>query len=114
MNITLLRHFVAAAEELHFPRAAIKINIPLAMMNSSIAKLEAEVGQPLFTRTSEGTRLTKVGAALLVDARAEVAAAPPPVKKPANTGGKAKASKGKGRAPAVKGEPKPYKNRQGR
>ncbi|VXB10826.1 Transcriptional regulator (fragment) [Frigoribacterium sp. 9N] len=29
-------------------------------------------------------------------------------------GGKAKASKGKGRTPAVKGQPKPFKKRQGR
>lgn len=115
MNITLLRHFVAAAEELHFPRAANSLDIPLASLNSSIAKLEAEVGHPLFTRTAEGTRLTKVGAILLAEAREQVAAAPAPARKPvANAGGKAKASKGKGRAPAVKGQPKPGKRRQSR
>jgi hypothetical protein len=36
---------------------------------------------------------------------------PAPVAPP---GGKAKASKGTGRAPIVKGEPRPYKNRQSR
>ena len=35
---------------------------------------------------------------------------PPPPK----AGGKAKASKGKGRAPAVKGQPRPGKRRQSR
>ncbi|MFT2815746.1 LysR family transcriptional regulator [Leifsonia sp. A12D58] len=114
MKINQLRHFVAAAEELHLARAADKLDIPLAMMNSSIAAIEAEIGQPVFVRTGEGTKLTKIGTVLLEDARADIAAAPAPVKKATNGGGKAKASKGKGRAPAVKGEPKPFKKRQGR
>jgi hypothetical protein len=114
VKINQLRHFVAAAEELHLARAADKLDIPLAMMNSSIAAIETEIGQPVFVRTGEGTKLTKIGQVLLEDARAEIAAAPAPVKKPTNAGGKAKASKGKGRAPSVKGEPKPFKKRQGR
>ena len=104
MNITLLRRFVAVAEELHFPRAAATLDIPLASLYSSIEKLEAEVGHPLFTRQGE-TRLTKVGVLFLDEARAEIAAAPAPVENPvAKAGGKAKASKGKGRAPIVKGQ----------
>ncbi|GAB3631019.1 LysR family transcriptional regulator [Microbacterium sp. AGC85] len=113
MNITLLRRFVAVAEELHFPRAAQKLGIPLASLYSSIDKLEEEVGQPLVAREGE-TRLTSVGLLLLPEAQREVAAAPPEEKKPVKAGGKAKASKGKGRAPVVKGQPKPYKKRQGR
>ena len=113
MNVTLLRRFVAVAEELHFPRAADALGIPLASLYSSIEKLEAEVGHPLFARAGE-TRLTPVGELLLPEARKEIAAAPAPEKKPSNAGGKAKASKGKGRAPVVKGQPKPYKKRQGR
>ncbi|KQZ07667.1 LysR family transcriptional regulator [Agromyces fucosus] len=114
MNITLLRRFVVVAEELHFPRAAEALGIPLASLYTSIDKLEAEVGHPLFTRQGD-TRLTKVGLLLLDEARAEIAAAPAPVEKPVvKAGGKAKASKGKGRAPIVKGKPKPYKKRQGR
>jgi DNA-binding transcriptional LysR family regulator len=114
-NITLLVRFVAVAEELHFPRAAIALNIPLASLYSSIAKLEEEVGSPLFIRDPSGTRLTKAGLLLLPTARDEIAAAPAAVEKPAPpAGGKAKASKGKGRAPAVKGQPKPFKKRQGR
>lgn len=114
MNATLLLRFVAVAEELHFPRAAEALNIPLASLYSSVDKLEAEVGQPLFTRDQGRTRLTKAGAALLADAKEQLAAAPPPAKKTVAAGGKAKASKGKGRAPAVKGQPKPFKKRQGR
>lgn len=114
MNITLLRRFVAVAEELHFPRAAGTLGIPLASLYSSIEKLETEVGHPLFTRQGE-TRLTKVGELFLDEAKAEIAAAPAPTETSAvKAGGKAKASKGKGRAPIVKGQPKPYKRRQGR
>ena len=114
MNITLLRRFVAVAEELHFPRAADSLGIPLASLYSSIDKLETEIGHPLFTRQGE-TQLTKVGVLFLEEARKEIAAAPTPAEKPAvKAGGKAKASKGKGRAPIVKGQPKPYKKRQGR
>jgi hypothetical protein len=115
VNITLLVRFVAVAEELHFPRAARELNIPLAALYSSISKLEDEVGSPLVVRDSTGTRLTKAGILLLATARDEIAAAPAPVEKPViPAGGKAKASKGKGRAPAVKGQPKPFKKRQGR
>ena len=115
MNITLLSRFVAAAEELHFPRAANTLGIPLASLYSSIEKLEAEVGHPLFTRDHGKTRLTTAGSLLLAEAKQQIAAAPTPAEKPAvPAGGKAKASKGKGRTPAVKGQPKPYKKRQGR
>jgi DNA-binding transcriptional LysR family regulator len=113
VNITLLRRFVAVAEELHFPRAAQNLGIPLASLYSSIDKLEDEVGQPLLTRDGE-TRLTSVGLLLLPEAQKEVAAAPAETEKPVKAGGKAKASKGRGRAPVVKGQPKPYKKRQGR
>jgi DNA-binding transcriptional LysR family regulator len=115
VKIAALRRFVAVAEELHFPRAAEVLGIPLASLYSSIEKLEAEVGHPLFTRDAAGTRLTKAGTLLVAEARERIAAAPAPADRPAApAGGKAKASKGKGRAPVVKGQPKPYKKRQGR
>lgn len=116
MNITLLRRFVAvASEDLHFPRAAKTLGIPLASLYTSVDKLEAEVGHPLFTRNKAGWTLTPAGKLLLVEAKQRIAHEPAPVAKPvAPAGGKAKASKGKGRAPVVKGEPKPFKKRQGR
>lgn len=114
MNITLLQRFIAVADELHFPRAANALGIPLASLYTSIEKLEGEVGQSLLTRGSP-TQLTAVGAMFIDEARTMIAEAPAPVEKPkAPGGGKAKASKGKGRAPVVKGQPKPYKKRQGR
>lgn len=114
MKLALLRRYVVLAETLHFPRAAKQLGIPLASLYTSLDKLEDEVGHTLINR--EGTpRLTSVGELFLVEAQATVAAAPPPAPKTvAPAGGKAKASKGKGRAPIVKGQPKPYKKRQGR
>lgn len=116
MNITLLQRFVAVVvEDLHVPRAAEALGIPLASLNSSLDKLEAEVGHPLFTRAKTGWTLTPAGKLLLDEAKRQIAAAPAPEVTPkVPAGGKAKASKGKGRAPAVKGQPKPFKKRQGR
>lgn len=114
MKLESLRRFVVLADELHFPRAAEKLGIPLASLYTTVEKLEAEVGQPLVRREG-GTRLTPAGELLLEEARERLAAAPPPAAKTVTpAGGKAKASKGRGRAPIVKGQPKPYKKRQGR
>jgi len=116
VNVTLLRRFLAVvAEDVHFPRAADALGIPLAALYSSIEKLEDEVGHPLFTRHKAGWTLTPAGTLLIDEAKRQIAAAPAPAAKPVvPAGGKAKASKGKGRAPVVKGQPKPYKKRQGR
>ncbi|WP_167051899.1 LysR family transcriptional regulator [Salinibacterium sp. ZJ77] len=114
MKIAHLRRFVAVAEELHFPRAAEALGIPLASLYTAIEKLEAEAGQQLITR-GQNSQLTPAGRALLAEARAMIAAAgPEPESTSTPAGGKAKASKGVGRAPSVKGQPKPYKKRQGR
>ena len=116
MNITQLQRFVAVVDHgLHVPRAADALGIPLASLSSTIDKLEAEVGHPLFTRSKPTWSLTQAGELLLDEARTQIADAPAPAAKPkVPAGGKAKASKGKGRAPIVKGQPKPYKKRQGR
>lgn len=115
MNITNLERFVALARaDVHFPRAAEALRIPLASLYTSIDKLEEEVGHPLVVGEKVKT-LSPAGALLLEEAKRQIAAAPPPSAKPkVAAGGKAKASKGKGRAPVVKGQPKPFKKRQGR
>jgi hypothetical protein len=114
MKLEHLRRFAVLAEELHFPRAAEKLGIPLPSLYTTLDKLEEEVGQPLVQRTPP-TRLLPAGVLLLDEAHARIADAPPPApRQKAPGGGKAKASKGKGRAPIVKGQPKPYKKRQGR
>ncbi|GAA5208096.1 LysR family transcriptional regulator [Microbacterium kyungheense] len=116
MKPTQLEQFVAVVDNgLHVPRAAEALGMPMAALSSTIEKLEAEVGHPLFTRSKSGWSLTAPGTLLLAEARQRIADAPAPVAKPAvPAGGKAKASKGKGRAPVVKGQPRPFKKRQGR
>ncbi|MFF2372732.1 LysR family transcriptional regulator [Agromyces sp. NPDC058110] len=116
MKLAHLQRFVAIVDaDLHVPRAADATGIPLAALYSSIDALEEEVGQPIFTRAKSGWGLTEAGALLLDEAQRRIAEAPTAAPKAtAPAGGKAKASKGKGRAPIVKGQPKPYKKRQGR
>ena len=115
MDHSELRKFVAAARYLHFAHAASALGIPRPTLVASIRSMEAELGYELFETGASSTKLTPQGEALLIDAerrldksaRSAIAAAAKP-------GGKAKASKGKGRAPAVKGERKPGRKRQGR
>ncbi|MBG6212949.1 MAG: LysR family transcriptional regulator [Cryobacterium sp.] len=111
MDTTLLRQFIAAAEEPDFARAASRLGVDRTVLGASIKKLEAQVGFALFDRDAQATTLTDAGVALLTDARRAVSAAPGQTQ---NTGGKAKASKGRGRAPAVKGQPRQGKKRQSR
>lgn len=116
MKLAHLERFAAVVDAgMHAPRAADAIGVPLASVYTAIDKLEEEVGHPLLVRTSTPWTLTPAGALLLEEARVRIADAPDrtPAVRPAG-GGKARASKGKGRAPAVKGQPKPYKKRQGR
>lgn len=118
MDIALLRLFVAAAEEKHFARAGETLNVNRMTVSASVRMLEAELGYALFDRTADTTTLTEEGVAFLAAARSELAAAPPepaPVKPPIQKpGGKAKANKGKGRTPDVKGQTRPGKRRQSR
>jgi len=115
VDTILLRHFVAAAEEPDFARAATNLDISRKTLSSSVKKLEAVVGHTLFDRAAEATTLTDAGVALLADARLELAGSSARSTTPkAQAGGKAKAAKGKGRAPAVKGQARPGKRRQSR
>ena len=115
MNSTLMKHFVAAAEKLHFAHAASSLGVSRATVIASVKELEAELGYPLFDYSAPTTVLTAEGAALLKKTQIELAKSRAAAKASAPApGGKAKASKGKGRAPAVKGERKPGRPRQGR
>jgi DNA-binding transcriptional LysR family regulator len=106
-----LRHFLALAAEGHYSRAANREHVSRATIQASVAALEAECGRVLVREQDDGVALTEEGLVFLEDAAARVSSEPAA---PVNRGGKAKASKGKGRAPVVKGEPKPFKKRQGR
>jgi DNA-binding transcriptional LysR family regulator len=115
MDHALLRQFVAAARHLHFAHAARDLGTPRSSLLAGIRSLEAQLGYPLFDPAASVTRLTPAGEAFLVDAERQLAtSARAAAASAAPAGGKAKASKGKGRAPAVKGERKPGRPRQGR
>jgi DNA-binding transcriptional LysR family regulator len=53
--------FLTLAEELHFGRAAERLQVSTARVSQTIRKLERKVGVPLFRRTSRRVELTTVG-----------------------------------------------------
>jgi DNA-binding transcriptional LysR family regulator len=75
MELRQLEHFVAAAEERHFTRAARRLHIVQSGLSASIRALERELDAPLFVRSTRRVELTQAGHALLPEARRTLAAA---------------------------------------
>ena len=86
MKTSHLRHFLVAAEVLHFPVAADKLGISRQKLESSIEALELEFGQKLFDRDASPYRLTKAGRAAVVVAEEELASPSTPPKPPTRVG----------------------------
>ncbi len=74
MELRQLEYFVAVAEEANFTRAAERTHVAQPAVSAQIARLERELGEPLFDRGRREIRLTAAGQAVLPHARAALAA----------------------------------------
>lgn len=64
-----LRYFTVLAEELHFARAAERLQIQQSPLSRAIREMERSLGVRLFERNTRSTRITRAGAVLLNYAR---------------------------------------------
>lgn len=67
-ELSQIRCFVAVAEELHFNRAAQRLNMTQSPLSRQIRLLEHHVGTPLLERTSRTVRLTAAGKSFFPEA----------------------------------------------
>lgn len=75
MNIDHLRYFLVLSQEMHYSRAAQRLNISQSGLSHAMAALEQELGVPLFQKSGRGITLGRYGTALLPQAQQIVALA---------------------------------------
>lgn len=66
ITLRQLQYFLAAAESLHFTKAAERLSVTQPTLSHQIAQLEAHLGGPLFDRVGKQMRLTESGALLKI------------------------------------------------
>ncbi|MFC6884516.1 MULTISPECIES: LysR family transcriptional regulator [Actinomadura] len=75
MELRTLGYFVAVAEELHFGRAAARLQMTQPPLSRAIKRLETDLGCELLRRSAAGVALTPAGTLLLDEARTLLARA---------------------------------------
>ena len=65
MNLDHMRYFLILSQEMHYSRAAQRLNISQSGLSHAIDSLEQELGVPLFQKSGRGIRLGRYGALLL-------------------------------------------------
>jgi DNA-binding transcriptional LysR family regulator len=69
MELRRVRYFVAVAENLHFRRAAEKMNVVQSAISQQVRRFEDELGVELFERSGHEVRLTEAGRLMLPECR---------------------------------------------